>query len=128
MDLGPTLMELCDVEVYDGIQGVSLVPILNDPQASVREHVLVEEDFPELLASRMSAPAKTRTLVTKEARYTRNSDGHQMLFDKLEDPLERTELSRTDEPLRQKLMEEMTDAFISSADGARGAPSDPSYS
>ncbi|MBM35698.1 MAG: sulfatase [Acidimicrobiaceae bacterium] len=127
MDLGPTLMELCDIEAYDGIQGVSLVPILNDPHASVRDHVLIEEDFPELLASRMSAPAKTRTLVTKEARYTRNSDGHQMLFDNSEDPLERTELSQTDEPLRQKLMEEMTDAFISSADGARGAPVDPSY-
>lgn len=127
MDLGPTLLDLCEIDPYDGIQGVSLVPVLSDPQTTVREHVLIEEDFPDFLASRMSTPAKTRTLVTSDTRYTRNSDGHEMMFDKLEDRLERTELSKNDEPRRQNSLEHLADALIESSDAARGTPIDPNY-
>ena len=127
MDLGPTLMDLCGIEPYDGIQGVSLVPVLNDPQKTVRDHVLIEEDFPDFPASRTSTPSKTRTLVTSDTRYTRNSDRHEMMFDKLADPLERTELSRDDESRRQDSLEQLTDALIKSADAARGTPIDQSY-
>ena len=50
-----------------------------------------------------------------------------MMFDKLADPLERTELSRDDESRRQDSLEQLTDALIKSADAARGTPIDQSY-
>ena len=127
MDLGPTLMELCGIDPYDGIQGTSLVSILSDATATVRDHVLVEDDFPDFLASRTSTPSKTRTLVTAETRYTRNSDGHETMFDKLADREERKELAALDLPRRGEMLERLTDALIGSADAARGTPLDPRY-
>ena len=127
MDLGPTLMDLCGIDAYDGIQGVSLAPILDDPSASVRDHVLIEEDFPDFLASVTSTPSKTRTLVTRDTRYTRNSDGHEMMFDTIADRDERHEIASSDQPRRNEILERLTDALIASADAARGTPTDPSY-
>ena len=128
MDLGPTLMELCGIDSYDGIQGVSLAPILKNPSARVRDHVLIEDDFPDFLASRTSTPSKTRTLVTEDVRYTRNSDGHEMMYDKIADREERNELAAADVPRRGQMLELLTDALIASADAARGTPTDPNYS
>ena len=51
IDLGPTLLELADVRGYDGIGGRSLVPVLDDAGASVRDEVLIEDDFPGALVS-----------------------------------------------------------------------------
>jgi arylsulfatase A-like enzyme len=127
IDLGPTLMELCGIDAYDGIQGVSLNPILSDPVASVRDHILIEEDFPDFLASVTSTPSKTRTLVTRDTRYTRNSDGHEMMFDKIADREERRELASSDRPRRSEMLERLADALIAGADAARGTPTDPSY-
>ena len=120
-------MELCGIDPYDGIQGVSLTPVLSDPAVSVREHVLIEEDFPDFLSSVTSTPSKTRTLVTRDTRYTRNSDGHEMMFDKIADREERREITKSDQPRRSEMLERLTDALIASADAARGAPTDPSY-
>jgi iduronate 2-sulfatase len=42
VDLYPTLAELCDVRVPDGLQGQSLVPILKDPRAAGRGWALTQ--------------------------------------------------------------------------------------
>lgn len=47
VDLVPTLLDLAGAPPYHGIQGQTLVPMLGDPSAKVRDRVLIEEDEPE---------------------------------------------------------------------------------
>lgn len=122
IDLAPTLLELCGVEGYDGIQGHSLRPILDDPDAWVRDAVLIEDDVADSFARIAPIPGKTRTLVTERFRYTRNSKGEDQLFDLAEDPDEMNDLVDTDLELRARLVDQLTDALIRADDAARGAP------
>lgn len=122
IDLGPTLMDLCDIDGYDGIQGVSLAPLLRDGAAKVRDHVLIEDDIAPITARLTPIPAKTRTLVTQTHRYTRNSKGEEQLFDLTEDPDEMHDLKLTDRDARGRVVDLMVDALIAADDAARGAP------
>ena len=122
IDLGPTLLDLCGLPGYAGIQGNSLVPILDDPATSVREHVLVEDDAPARLAKVAKFPEKSRTLITPSARYTRLSTGEDQLFDLAADPDETIELSEREPALRAQMIERLADALIAADDDARGAP------
>ncbi len=45
IDLGPTILELASVESDPRMQGVSLVPILDDPGATVRDYALAEHNW-----------------------------------------------------------------------------------
>ena len=88
LDLAQTVLELAGVPAHHGMQGASLVPVLANPQATVRDHVLVEEDqMADLL--RVGQPLRMRTLVTEDARVTlyRGSDEGE-LFDLARDPNE----------------------------------------
>ncbi len=86
LDLGQTILELAGLPEYHGMQGTSLVPLLEDPSAQVRDRVLVEEDemFDMLGTGRH---LRMRTLVTTDARLTLY-DGveHGELFDLDRDP------------------------------------------
>ena len=92
IDLPSTVLDLCDVESYYGMQGVSLCPLLDDPLASVRDAVLIEDDFP-LHPIIGTFPLRMRTLVTETHRYTRDSDGFETLYDLIVDPDELTNLA-----------------------------------
>jgi arylsulfatase A-like enzyme len=88
LDLAQTILELAGSDEFVGMQGTSLVPLLDDPGASVRDHVLVEEDeMFDLVGT--GQPLRMRSLVTEEARitlYRGESDGE--LFDLGNDPRE----------------------------------------
>ncbi len=122
IDLGPTLLDLAGLDGYDGIQGTSLVPLLADPAASVRDHVLVEDDLPHALAARSRTPAKNRTVVAGGMKYTRHSTGEEQLFDLVADPDELTPLGMTDPARRAAMIERLADALIAADDDARGTP------
>lgn len=122
IDLGPTLLDLAGVEGYDGIQGHSLRPVLDDPAASARDHVLIEDDMPRA-AAMGRIPEKTRTVVGEDGtKYTRHSTGEEQLFDLAADPDEMTSLSGRDAPRRADAMELLTDALLAVSDDARGTP------
>ena len=121
IDLGPTLLELAGLDQYEGIQGHSLVPILDDPTATVRDRVLIEDDIAPAAAAVTRLPAKTRTVVTEELKYTRHSTGEEQLFELSTDPDEMHDISSTDPNLRATAMELLTDALIAADDDARGA-------
>ncbi len=122
IDLGPTLLDLCQVAAFDGIQGHSLVPLLDDASATVRDAVLIEDDVAAITAKLTPIPGKTRTIVTENARYTRNSKGEEQLFNLAEDYNEMNDLKRHDARLRGAMVDRLTDALIEADDVARGAP------
>lgn len=126
IDLPHTILDLCGVEEYQGMQGVSLVPVLDDSTLTVRETVLVEDDFP---ASALGGPIplKTRTVVTETHRYTRDSNGFEMLYDLDADPDEMTNLaaSQRDPAARHSLTDVMVDALLRADDLTRTEPVSP---
>lgn len=86
LDVGQTLLDLADCPEYKGMQGHSLTPILQDPTATVRDRVLVEEGMPVGVTQQGSAYC-LRTLVTDEARITLYEGlEHGELFDLQADP------------------------------------------
>lgn len=123
IDLGPTLMDLCNVPVFDGIQGQSLAPMLGDSSAVVRDHVLIEDDLRKVTAERIGIPHRIRTIVTDDdTKLTRYNTGETMLFDLASDPHELDELSHVDSVRTAEANERLLDAMIASTDDARGAP------
>jgi len=124
IDLGPTLMSLCGIKGYDGIQGKNLAPVLEDPKASVRDHVLIEDDMPTIIQKLSPIPARTRTIVTEEWRYTKNSKGEEQLFNLIDDHDEMQNRQQSDEKARAQLADKMLDAMMWADDSARGAPAE----
>ena len=89
------------------MQGVSLVPLLDDPRASVRDQVLVEEDEIFDLAM-VGRPLRMRTLITEDARLTRyQGSTHGELFDLGNDPSEMENLFA--KPAGRELRYEMSE-------------------
>jgi arylsulfatase A-like enzyme len=118
IDLGQTLLELAGVPEFHGMQGSSLVPLLEDPTGSVRDHVVVEEDqmFDFLGNGRH---LRMRSLVREDARLTLyQGHEHGELFDLARDPDEMTNLFARPEgrSLRADLSEELARRLIDYAD------------
>ncbi len=105
------------------MQGHSLTAILDDPSTSVRDHVLVEDDFPPAVVG-PGLPLKTRTVITESARYTRDIHGQEQLFDLAADPDEMVDLSEDDrDPARRAEMTSLlADALIAADDLTRREP------
>lgn len=122
IDLAPTVLDVCDVAPYDGVQGRSLAPVLEDSGVRVRDYVLIEDDIADVVAKLTPIPGKTRTLITPEHRYTRNSRGEEQLFNLIEDPDEMLDLKRLDPSARTMAVDLLADALIEADDTARGAP------
>ncbi|MEQ8859049.1 MAG: sulfatase-like hydrolase/transferase [Pseudomonadales bacterium] len=121
IDLGPTLLDLCGIAAYDGVQGHSLGPVLADPSASVRDHVLIEDDIAITTAKLTPIPARTRTLLMGDYRYTRNSKGEEQLFRLSDDPDEMHDRKASD-PTRTQMLQALVDAMMLADDSSRGAP------
>lgn len=122
IDLNSTLLDLGGLAAYDGIQGTSLVPLMDDPTTSVRDHVLVEDDLPDALAAQRRTPPKLRTIVTDSLKYTRFGNGEDQLFDLEEDPNELTHIGGSDPARRSEMVEHLAEALMAVADGAKGTP------
>ncbi|MBT5140826.1 MAG: sulfatase-like hydrolase/transferase [Acidimicrobiaceae bacterium] len=122
IDLAPTLMDICDVQPHDGIQGQSLAPVLDDPSASVRDHVLIEQDR-RAAVTRGRIPHRIRTLISRDgSEYTRWNTGESMLYDLSEDPHELEELSHADNTRKAVQDDRLVGALMEAADDSRGAP------
>lgn len=123
IDLAPTLLDLAGLQHYDGIQGQSLVPMLDDSSAVVRSHVLIEDDLPAAIAAVAPMPEKTRTVIGADGtKYTRHSSGEEQLFDLIEDPTEVDPLHHLGGDRRAHAVDLLADALIAADDTARGTP------
>jgi arylsulfatase A-like enzyme len=81
IDLYPTLMELCGIDAPPGLEGQSLVPLLDDPVT----------DWPHL--ARTSFGPRNVALRGPRYRYIRYADGSEELYDHETDPHEWTNLA-----------------------------------
>jgi arylsulfatase A-like enzyme len=118
IDLAQTFLDLAGVPEYTGMQGQSLVPVLDDQDATVRDRVLVEEDEMFDMA-RVGQPLRMRTLITPDgriSRYAGTTDGE--LFDRRSDPGEMNNLwhDTAGRDLRHQLGEELTMTMMENAD------------
>ena len=85
VDVLPTLCELGGVPVPEGLMGRSLVPLLADPAAPWRDHLVVE------------ATVDGRAIYTADRKLIRyRGDPVVQLFDVEADPYELTELSASE--------------------------------
>ena len=121
VDIAPTLLEVCGLPRYDGIQGCSLAPTLLKETQAPRDYVLIEDDVPMITAKLTPIPARTRTLLFEGCRFTRNSKGEEQLFDLEVDPSETQDIKRTDRR-RARMLEKLSDALMLADDSSRGAP------
>jgi arylsulfatase A-like enzyme len=120
LDLAPTLLELAGLGGHVGMQGQSLVPVLDDPSASVRDALLIEDDAPRLLSRFTGYPEKTRTVVGADGtKFTRLSTREDLLFDLGEDPDEMAPHTG-DGTRRAAALEMLSDVMLDAADAARG--------
>lgn len=116
LDLAPTILELTGVPGYEGIQGHSLVPVLDDLAARVRDEVYVEEDFPQASLFPFPVPCRARTLITEDARLTRYTDTDEgELYDLSDDPLETENRWGADQDRRRDLTDRLVDTVVSHA-------------
>lgn len=88
VDLYPTLVDLCGLPPVSGLDGVSLRPVLQDPERSVKD---VASSMLKVGAARLGNVG--RSLRTARYRYTLWPDGVEELFDYSTDPDELTNLA-----------------------------------
>lgn len=81
IDLYPTLCDLTGVAIPESAQGSSLVPILENPEAEVKEAAL-------------SIAKKGRSLRSSDWAYMRYQDGSEELYDMAKDPGQFTNLAK----------------------------------
>lgn len=120
IDLPHTILDLCGVADFQGMQGHALTPVLADTAATVRDAIYVEEDFPRF-DPRAPNPEHTRTVVTANARYTRDSAGYETLYDLADDPDELSNLAveGRDPAKRIEMVDALTDLMIETSFTAR---------
>lgn len=111
---------LADCPEYEGMQGNSRVSLLDRPEGSLRDHVLVEEDEMFDLAL-LGQPLRMRTLVTEQARLTlyRGTDEGE-LYDLQSDPGELNNLfaRRESRALRAHMLERLARLQMEYADSS----------
>ena len=80
IDIPETILELAGITIPDFMQGKSLIPVLENPEKSVKDSILIEMDDDH-------NNERTRTLITEEWRITIFSD-HGELYNLKDDPEE----------------------------------------
>lgn len=69
IDVAPTILDRVGLKPFNGVQGRSLLPILDGQQAAAREALLIEHED-NIAHWGFAQPALSRTLVTEQYRLT----------------------------------------------------------
>jgi arylsulfatase A-like enzyme len=89
LDVAATVLDRAKVQPYNGIQGLSLVPVLEDAAAALPRDALVIEDDQQRALFGLPSGARLRTLVTPRWRMTiAQGDSYGELYDLVNDPAE----------------------------------------
>ncbi len=103
LDIAPTLLDLCGIDIPEAMDGRSLRPLLTDPQASWDRPVLTTHG------------RGNHALRSERWRYIHYADGSEELYDHQSDPNEWTNLAR--DPGSAMVKAELA-AFLPSSEAA----------
>jgi hypothetical protein len=120
-DIAPTLLDLAGTTPMAGVQGASLVPIMNGDAVEWRSAILVEEDQPYGLPT-LPGPVRLRTVITDALRYTRIAGtAISELYDLRADPLEMSNRAEADSAgeLRETANAVMVDELMRVVDDSK---------
>ncbi len=93
LDLAPSILAHVGLAGFWGMQGRSMLPVLDDPQARLHGAVLIEEDGHEPLPG-LDGPLRTRTIITDRHRLSIYDRIDRVdLFDLVADPNETRNLA-----------------------------------
>jgi arylsulfatase A-like enzyme len=118
IDIGPTVLERAGVPAFNGMQGSSLLPLVDGKVSALRKALLVEQESQRRYAG-FSPPMRMRTLVTASHRLTAYGGGEAgELFDWRTDPDERLNLWNDpgSRALRGELLLELAETMMAYAD------------
>jgi arylsulfatase A-like enzyme len=89
LDIASTILDRVKIAPYNGMQGVSLLPVLASVSATVARDSMVIEDDQQRAIFGLPSGARLRTLVTQRWRMTiAHDDPYGELYDLLNDPHE----------------------------------------
>ena len=112
IDLYPTLAELAGIDAPDNLDGTSLVPVLDDPAASVKDAAFTEIHFSKTRSGYSVRTDRHRYAIWTDAKGQMTGEA---LFDMQADPQERTNLA--DDPEMAAIREELKTRLEDYLDG-----------
>jgi arylsulfatase A-like enzyme len=110
LDIAPTILDRASVQTYNGIQGVSLLPVLEGTNATIARDSMVIEDDQQRAMFGLSSGSRLRTLITQRWRMTiAQDDSYGELYDLQSDPHEMENLFEdpAHQGVRAELMEKL---------------------
>jgi len=96
LDIYPTLIELCGLPPAEGIEGISLVPLLRDPTAARKQPAIITWGL------------NNHAVRTDRWRYIRYHNGDEELYDHQTDANEFTNLAKKDPEKWRPLMKQLS--------------------
>jgi arylsulfatase A-like enzyme len=109
LDIAATILDRAKIEPYNGIQGLSLLPVLEGTGRLARDTMVIEDDQQRAVFA-LPSGARLRTLVTPRWRMTiAHGDPHGELYDLQSDPHELDNLfeDAAHRAVRAELMEKL---------------------
>ncbi len=89
LDIAPTILDRAQVEPYNGIQGLSLLPVINGAQPGLARDSMVIEDDQQRAVFGLPPGSRLRSLLTERWRMTiAHGDAYGELYDRKNDPHE----------------------------------------
>ncbi|MGA9966976.1 MAG: sulfatase-like hydrolase/transferase, partial [Terriglobales bacterium] len=110
LDIASTILDRVKVQPYNGIQGVSLLPVLGDSSATIARDSMVIEDDQQRAVFGLPSGSRMRTIVTQRWRMTiAQDDPYGELYDLQNDPNEMDNLfeDTAHRGVRAELMEKL---------------------
>jgi len=110
LDIAATILDRAQVAPYNGIQGMSLLPVLANASATLARDSMVIEDDQQRASFGLASGSRMRTLVTQRWRMTiAQDDPYGELYDLASDPHEMDNLfeDAAHRGVRAELMEKL---------------------
>ena len=110
LDIAPTILDRANVQPYNGIQGVSLLSVLEGINGTIARDSIVIEDDQQGAVFGLPSGSRLRTLITQRWRMTiAQDDSYGELYDLQSDPHEMENLfeDSVHHGVRAELMEKL---------------------